>query len=510
MRRRRVGSGTELVEIAAGTKGLALAAQLDAGDARVGRGQRERLDQLVTHLGVERIEALGPGQGQGQGRAVALHGHPGALVPLGAGGVRGPPGRELGPGLQDGVGGGLGHEPVPHGHAELPAQQQGQGRPVIGARGEVLLDPAKGGVALFDDHVAQIQPSIVDHLRGHADDDEGQAHSALDGHRARWGHRFLEGDQHGAGAFGGDVAADLGQECFGAEEFEDRQRLPCRHGGPPGGALGGQWRHGADRAPRPAARAARATGRGRGTARSPLSRPGRPCPARRAGRPHGVVAPRHHQLRRQLPALRGERRLDGRVAAAWGGHGSRAGVARARRGAPVRPGDVVRRRGEPGCRGPGRTWRSAPRCWVCPWPGSGRRARRTSPRSLSASAPAREAAGLLVVDLSALWAGPLCGDLLAAAGATVVKVESPSRPDGARRGPAAFFDLLNWRKQSVALDLQRAEGPRLLHALVQRADVVIEASRPRALAQLGISARRLVERGRPAGLDLHHRVRALG
>ena len=109
------------------------------------------------------------------------------------------------------------------------------------------------------------------------------------------------------------------------------------------------------------------------------------------------------------------------------------------------------------------------------------------------SAPAREAAGLLVVDLSALWAGPLCGDLLAGAGATVVKVESRSRPDGARRGPAAFFDLLNWRKRSVALDLQRAEGPRLLHALVQRADVVIEASRPRALAQLGISARRLVE-----------------
>ncbi len=112
-------------------------------------------------------------------------------------------------------------------------------------------------------------------------------------------------------------------------------------------------------------------------------------------------------------------------------------------------------------------------------------------------APAREAAGLLVVDLSALWAGPLCGDLLAAAGATVVKVESRSRPDGARRGPAAFFDLLNWRKQSVALDLQRADGPRLLHALVQRADVVIEASRPRALAQLGISARRLVEEGGP-------------
>ncbi len=60
--------------------------------------------------------------------------------------------------------------------------------------------------------------------------------------------------------------------------------------------------------------------------------------------------------------------------------------------------------------------------------------------------------GLLVVDLSSLWAGPLCGDLLARAGARVVKVESTSRPDGARRGPSSFFDLLNGAKRSVALD----------------------------------------------------------
>ena len=60
--------------------------------------------------------------------------------------------------------------------------------------------------------------------------------------------------------------------------------------------------------------------------------------------------------------------------------------------------------------------------------------------------PARQPAGCLVVDLSSLWAGPLCGDLLAGAGATVVKVESTRRPDGARRGPRQFFDLLNGRK----------------------------------------------------------------
>jgi crotonobetainyl-CoA:carnitine CoA-transferase CaiB-like acyl-CoA transferase len=103
-------------------------------------------------------------------------------------------------------------------------------------------------------------------------------------------------------------------------------------------------------------------------------------------------------------------------------------------------------------------------------------------------APPREPAGLTVVDLSALWAGPLCGDLLARSGAYVIKVESPARPDGARRGPAAFFDLLNGRKRSVALDFRHPEGIEALRALIARADVVIEASRPRALEQLGIRA----------------------
>jgi crotonobetainyl-CoA:carnitine CoA-transferase CaiB-like acyl-CoA transferase len=104
---------------------------------------------------------------------------------------------------------------------------------------------------------------------------------------------------------------------------------------------------------------------------------------------------------------------------------------------------------------------------------------------------------LIVVDLSALWAGPLCGDLLAGTGATVLKVESPHRPDGARRGPAAFYDLLNGRKRSVGLDFRQAEGVETLRALIRRADVVIEASRPRALEQLGISAADEVRDGGP-------------
>ena len=101
-----------------------------------------------------------------------------------------------------------------------------------------------------------------------------------------------------------------------------------------------------------------------------------------------------------------------------------------------------------------------------------------------------------VVDLSALWAGPLCGHLLHRLGADVVKVESTQRPDGARRGDADFYDLLNAGKRSVALDFGSAKGRAQLRALIAAADIVIEASRPRALRQLGIVAEDLL-RERP-------------
>lgn len=104
---------------------------------------------------------------------------------------------------------------------------------------------------------------------------------------------------------------------------------------------------------------------------------------------------------------------------------------------------------------------------------------------------------VVVVDLSALWAGPLCGSLLAKAGATVIKVESVSRPDGARLGPPAFFDLLNAGKRGVALDLRAASGVDALRDLLATADVVIEASRPRALEHLGIDAAQMLATGTP-------------
>ncbi len=92
----------------------------------------------------------------------------------------------------------------------------------------------------------------------------------------------------------------------------------------------------------------------------------------------------------------------------------------------------------------------------------------------------------LVIDLSSLWAGPLCAQLLSAAGARVVKVESLTRPDAARQGPRGFFNRLHAGHEAVALDFSTAEGRGQLARLIARADVVIEASRPRALEQLGI------------------------
>jgi len=109
----------------------------------------------------------------------------------------------------------------------------------------------------------------------------------------------------------------------------------------------------------------------------------------------------------------------------------------------------------------------------------------------------------LVVDFSSLWAGPLCTHLLGAAGARVVKVESRGRPDGARRGSPSFFDLLNAGKQSLALDLADPEDRRGLERLLASADVVVESTRPRALAQWGIDAETwLAERGGRTWLGL--------
>lgn len=99
----------------------------------------------------------------------------------------------------------------------------------------------------------------------------------------------------------------------------------------------------------------------------------------------------------------------------------------------------------------------------------------------------------LVVDLSALWAGPLAGHLLSLAGGEVVKVESRTRPDAMRQGDPALFALLNQGKASALVDIGTKEGRVALIGLLRRADIVIEAARPRALQQLGIDAREILD-----------------
>jgi crotonobetainyl-CoA:carnitine CoA-transferase CaiB-like acyl-CoA transferase len=93
---------------------------------------------------------------------------------------------------------------------------------------------------------------------------------------------------------------------------------------------------------------------------------------------------------------------------------------------------------------------------------------------------------LLVADLSSLWAGPLCGQLLARAGAVVVKVETPRRPDGTRSGAPAFFDWMNVGKLSYAVDFDDARDA--VRRLLGAADIVIEGSRPAGLRRRKLSA----------------------
>ena len=93
----------------------------------------------------------------------------------------------------------------------------------------------------------------------------------------------------------------------------------------------------------------------------------------------------------------------------------------------------------------------------------------------------------LVIDLSSLWAGPLCGRLLTAVGARVIKVESRSRPDAMQASSAAFFHSLNAGKERLTLDFASAADLERLRGLIGRADAVITSARPRAFEQLGLT-----------------------
>ncbi len=97
----------------------------------------------------------------------------------------------------------------------------------------------------------------------------------------------------------------------------------------------------------------------------------------------------------------------------------------------------------------------------------------------------RHLADLRIVDLSSMWAGPLAAMLLSRSGGRPVKVESASRPDGARAVPAFYRTLHPDDQEVVRLDLTTADGRRELYALLDEADVVIESSRPRPWSSSG-------------------------
>lgn len=101
-------------------------------------------------------------------------------------------------------------------------------------------------------------------------------------------------------------------------------------------------------------------------------------------------------------------------------------------------------------------------------------------------------AGLRVLDLATLFAGPLAATLLGDYGAEVIKVEHPHRPDPSRgHGPAKdgiglWWKLLGRNKKTLTLDLSHPDGRDVLLRLAAGADVVIENFRPGTLERWGL------------------------
>ena len=98
--------------------------------------------------------------------------------------------------------------------------------------------------------------------------------------------------------------------------------------------------------------------------------------------------------------------------------------------------------------------------------------------------------GVLVVSLEQAVAAPMCSCRLADAGARVIKIERPEGDfargyDKAVHGESAYFVWLNRGKESVALDLGKAEDKALFETLLAKADVFIQNLKPGALARLG-------------------------
>jgi len=109
-----------------------------------------------------------------------------------------------------------------------------------------------------------------------------------------------------------------------------------------------------------------------------------------------------------------------------------------------------------------------------------------------AAAP-RPLAGLSVVELGALIAGPFCAKVLAEFGADVVKLEPPGAGDPLRKwrylkdGTSLWWHVQSRNKRSVAVDLRKPDGQAIARALMERADIVVENFRPGTLEAWGLS-----------------------
>ncbi|HSL72466.1 MAG TPA: CoA transferase, partial [Longimicrobiales bacterium] len=113
-------------------------------------------------------------------------------------------------------------------------------------------------------------------------------------------------------------------------------------------------------------------------------------------------------------------------------------------------------------------------------------------RRMTSAAPAGPLAGVLVLDLSRVLAGPYCTMILGDLGAEVIKVEHPrgdeTRAWGPpfRQGESAYYLSVNRNKRSLVADLDRAEDRALIRRIAQRADVVVENFLPGALERRGL------------------------
>jgi formyl-CoA transferase len=104
--------------------------------------------------------------------------------------------------------------------------------------------------------------------------------------------------------------------------------------------------------------------------------------------------------------------------------------------------------------------------------------------------------GLLVVSLEQAVAAPTCSCRLADAGARVIKIERPEGDfargyDSLARGESAYFVWLNRGKESVVLDLTKADDKALMERLLAKADVFIQNLKPGAIGKLGFAIDRL-------------------